>query len=385
MQSISSAINDVVMSSIKTTISEYMEQFSLVLASKINEDRKAIWTSDSIQEIWGGIASDLVLPLVKESKSKSEKKAKKVLTSDEHCIHVFGKGSKKDEQCESRVSEKSSSGNYCGKHFKQNEKEVSNPKKKESLGECVYINTKGSRKGEECGKNVSPDSKTVSYCKKHINKEEAEEEKVSKPKKKESLGECVYINTKGSRKGEECGKNVSPDSKTVSYCKKHINKEEAEEAEEEEAEEEEAEEEAEEEEEEAEEAEEEAEEEEEEAEEAEEEEAEEEEEEAEAEEEEVEAEEEEEAEEVEVEAEEEEEVEIVEVEAEEEEEVEIVLSKMKGEQFTGMLKYKDLEEKKVYIVHEDDTEVIIGRYSKKKSKPLTKKEKTRVLSLGFKI
>jgi hypothetical protein len=74
---------------------------------------------------------------------------------------MFSKGAKKGQQCDIEVSEKSSSGLYCSKHFAQNEKE-------EAKRQCIYTHKKGAKANEVCGKAVSSSDSCGKFCAKHL-------------------------------------------------------------------------------------------------------------------------------------------------------------------------------------------------------------------------
>jgi hypothetical protein len=160
------AFNDAIKIALKSTIKGYINEFSKVLAKKLkNEDE---WTSSKIIEIWNGIAKDLV---VKKGGKKSDKE---VDPDAPQCCHKFGKGEKNGEQCQEKVSDKSSTGKYCVKHYKQDEKEKKHKEDKTCLGKCSYTLTKGDNAGDECGLNVTSKSKSGKYCSKHISQEKNE-------------------------------------------------------------------------------------------------------------------------------------------------------------------------------------------------------------------
>ena len=170
MQAFTDAVNKAIMSSLQSTIKGYITEFSKVLVEQINEEQKE-WKVDEVVAIWNKLATDFV---VKKGVKKGEKKD--VDESSPKCEHIFGKGEKKDQQCDGCVSEKSTTKKFCVKHYKQNEKDEPSKKKEKSsdeVGSCCYELKKGENIGDACGKNVSKNSKTGKYCAKHVGEEKA--------------------------------------------------------------------------------------------------------------------------------------------------------------------------------------------------------------------
>jgi hypothetical protein len=73
---------------------------------------------------------------------------------------------------------------------------------------CEHMISKGDRKDQQCGEQVSKKSSTQSYCSKHYKQNE----------KDKSTDICSYTLKKGDKKDEKCGKNCVKDSE---FCSKH--------------------------------------------------------------------------------------------------------------------------------------------------------------------
>lgn len=55
------------------------------------------------------------------------------------CHHIYMKGNKKNSRCDDNISGKSTSKKYCGRHYKQNERDVfSDERFRMSFGHSVY-------------------------------------------------------------------------------------------------------------------------------------------------------------------------------------------------------------------------------------------------------
>ena len=174
---ITKTVNSAVISTVKGYITEFASRLSNELGAK--ENKKKEWKSDDIVALWNEIAKDFVLKKGGKEKSAPE-------DASQQCMHVFGKGDKRDTQCTDKISEKSETKKYCVRHYKQQEKDKSKNDGEKVEGECCYILTKGDNEGKECHAKVSSKSESGKYCSKHAGED--------KKTKKVDKSECIkYI------------------------------------------------------------------------------------------------------------------------------------------------------------------------------------------------
>ena len=205
MDSFSATINKTINAVIVSTVKNYVNEFASRIVKEVNskDGKKKEWKVEDFVSLWNGVAKEFVV------KKGGKKEKSEPVDPDCQCVHVFGKGDKKDERCAEKISDKSTTKMYCVRHYKQQEKDKK-PKKdgEECSGECCYILTKGENEGDECGVKVSAKSKSGKFCSKHI----GEEKKAKKINKTELL---KFIREKTKDVDEEDGEALKEALKEV--------------------------------------------------------------------------------------------------------------------------------------------------------------------------
>ena len=165
MDAFTNTVNAAIKASLNTTIKDYISEFAKELITKIKSHKDKEWKTDEIINLWNKHANEFT---IKKGGNKKE-----VDPDAPQCEYVYTKGDHNGDQCEGKVSQKSETGKFCVKHYKQKESgKASKKKEKATTGKkCKHINKKGDYLDEECGKNVSTKSKTGDYCSKHLSDE----------------------------------------------------------------------------------------------------------------------------------------------------------------------------------------------------------------------
>ena len=168
-------------SSFKSTIKSYITRFSEALVEEISS--KENMTKEDVISLWNTIVNEMVI-------KPGERKTKETDPSAPHCKHIKTRGEHKNEECGDKVSKSSKTGDYCSKHYKQNEKDEN-----DSDEMCPYEIQRGDRKGEECGKKPTKNSK---FCSKHKESGEKEDKKSKKSKSTKKTGKKKVESKPGS-------------------------------------------------------------------------------------------------------------------------------------------------------------------------------------------
>jgi len=212
MASFDISVRKAIDQSIQKIISGYVIEFSTKLAESLNNEKKNLNTTESLIVLWNKTMNNKI------TQSPSSRQKKVIDPSIPQCIHVYGKGDKKDQKCSDKVSEKSISKSFCSRHYKQNESDKSTSKdvKDNSIG-CCYIFTRGKNKDNECGGKISDKGK---YCSKHCDQNSDTKVDSKNPKKKSTENEPIRAfrikdgELKGFHAFERGGKKYVIDSET---------------------------------------------------------------------------------------------------------------------------------------------------------------------------
>jgi 5-methylcytosine-specific restriction endonuclease McrA len=127
---------------------------------------------------------------------------------DEGCRYIMVRGERKGKPCEGKISDGTK---FCSKH---------KPKPEPSFDDminggipCQWKLEKGVRIGLDCGgKSVSGEV----YCKSHLDIVERRGE----PSPSSASSGCVFLLTRGDRKGHPCDRPISSDN----LCRDHVGK-----------------------------------------------------------------------------------------------------------------------------------------------------------------
>jgi hypothetical protein len=173
---------------ISSSLSEFLHSLSdkhltnifLTVASRAAT--KLQINKEDLIRIWNEVAPEYVINL-----EASVKGVEATTIPGKICSFYFVRSKK---ACDHEVSLKSSSGKYCSRHLKEENKPEKASKSTTPTAQCSYTNTKG-EVGKQCTANVSVKSATGKYCAKHAKSAE-KDPKTKKGEGKEEVEEVTF-------------------------------------------------------------------------------------------------------------------------------------------------------------------------------------------------
>ncbi len=244
MDCISKALQTGIEELFQQTLKTAFKQLANDLSDQMKEDGE-VPDLAGIVNIWNKIMKDDKMKIDEKKEKKEvakEKKEKKEVTKekkDAKCEYKFIKGEKIGECCGSNVSDKSETGKYCSKHYKDENKETKNKKETKDKDskkntKCKHVMTTGKRIMETCDEKVSDKSTTGKFCSKHLKddkdtkkieeEEEEEEEEIVEVEKKAKAAKADAKEDakemKAKKKAEEAKKKAEEEEEEAKKTKK---------------------------------------------------------------------------------------------------------------------------------------------------------------------
>lgn len=183
-----SVLSDSFTSVIKSLCERHMTSIVVGFIEKLSQKG---YNKDELLSVWNSVAPEYVIEL-----EASTKKKQPTIVSGKICCFHFVRSNK---DCDREVSVKSTTGKYCSRHLKEESK---TPEDSPSLSpsslksKCEYEFKHGNKEGERCTSNVSDKSSTGKFCSKHAKTQEREKS----PKKEKSKAKSK---SKAEKKEEE--------------------------------------------------------------------------------------------------------------------------------------------------------------------------------------
>lgn len=185
-----SVLSDSFTSVIKSLCERHMTSIVVGFIEKLSQKGH---DKEELLSVWNSVAPEYVIEL-----EASTKKKQPTIVSGKICCFHFVRSNK---DCDREVSVKSTTGKYCSRHLKEESKtpeDSPSPSAGSPKSKCEYEFKHGSKEGERCTSNVSDKSSTGKFCSKHAKTQEREKS----PKKEKSKSKSKS-NSKAEKKEEE--------------------------------------------------------------------------------------------------------------------------------------------------------------------------------------
>lgn len=162
------ALLNAVKGRMKDVLSKYIDKFATVLIEKMvkkaaEKDKKLrVWTPKEVITIYYDVTKNMTITLNKPGRAKK-------IDQEDYGTCKYQDKKYPENKCSNMISKKSQTKVYCAKHSKLLEKK-SNLDEHGEMKKCDQPLKTGVRKGQLCGKNVTP--KSLHLCSKHHHMEE---------------------------------------------------------------------------------------------------------------------------------------------------------------------------------------------------------------------
>jgi hypothetical protein len=154
---------------VNANIRIYIQEYTKIIAEKWSEKKK--WTPNDLIAEWDTLTATTI----------KKKKVEEAVSEEQQC-HYESK--KLNARCPGKISLKSKTHKFCGKHYNAQEK-------LEGRALCNYVPSRGVNEGAECGRVCAVDKE---QCSRHLPKAKAV---VSKAKKESKAVEIKTGDLKG--------------------------------------------------------------------------------------------------------------------------------------------------------------------------------------------